>query len=231
MVNGKALYPRMYGDKGWYNYSSAKYTSGALEIYYLSQRAADRKLVEGNGWLQFLAGKNPGYPEAALRSQLASIRAKVQAMRKDKTTPDTRLSDDPMAYNPCSVHSLINLMLGGLHPHHQGRPLQCRLRYFDSLRRRAGIPEDVAALVESMSNDQVVVTLVNTNQLKSRLVTVQAGGYAEHQFLTVQTGKRVDQVQAPVFRVRLAPGCGRKLTIRMKRFTNQPSMLFPWDRK
>ncbi|MGH1559154.1 hypothetical protein ACRAWD_18630 [Caulobacter segnis] len=39
----------------------------------------------------------------------------------------------------------------------------CRLRWFDPERRRAGVPPDVAALVEKLSDDETVVTLVNTN--------------------------------------------------------------------
>ena len=73
-----------------------------------------------SGWLAFLEGGNPGYPEAALRGEFATIRRKVEAMRLDTTTPDTRLADDPMAFNPATVGALVQLMLGGLPPKHQG---------------------------------------------------------------------------------------------------------------
>jgi len=43
VVDGQTLYPSMYGDKGWYNYSPAPYTHGALEIYYFTMNRADRK--------------------------------------------------------------------------------------------------------------------------------------------------------------------------------------------
>ena len=69
-------------------------------------------------------------------------------MRKDTTTPDTRLADDPLKFNPASVDSLIELALGGLPPKNRGKLLMCRLRYFDPARRRAGLPEDVAALID-----------------------------------------------------------------------------------
>jgi len=43
-------------------------------------------------------------------------------------------------------------MLGGLPTGRDGYPLHCRLALnFDPVRRRAGIPEDVAALVEKLT--------------------------------------------------------------------------------
>ena len=150
-------------------------------------------------------------------------------MRADETTPDTRLSDDPMKFNPASVSSLIHLMLGGLHPGHQGSILHCRLRYFDPLTRRARIPEDVGALVERLTGDEVTLTLVNTNQIEPRTFIVQGDGYAEHQFINIRTNKHATDINAPYFSIQLEPGCGAMLQIHMRRYANQPTMTFPWD--
>ena len=87
----------MFGDKGWYDYRPEPYRHGVLELYYWSMKEADRRRVPDSGWLAFLEGRNPGYPEAALRDDFTTIRRKVEAMRHDTTTPDTRLADDPMA--------------------------------------------------------------------------------------------------------------------------------------
>ena len=54
-------------------------------------------------------GKNAGYAEQALRRDLERIRKRVDGMRKDPTTPDTRLADDPLPFNPASVDALIEL--------------------------------------------------------------------------------------------------------------------------
>ena len=142
---GKTLYPHMHGDQGWYDYRAEPYRAGALELYYWSMKEPDRRRVPDDGWLAFLDGRNPVYPQTALRNDFEVIRHKVEAMRHDPTTPDTRLADDPMAYNPATVGSLVRLMLGGLPPKHQGEVLQARMRYFDPIRRRPGLPEDVAA--------------------------------------------------------------------------------------
>src|SRR5262249_46492616 len=105
-----------------------------------------------------------------------------------------------------------------------------RLRYFDPKRRRAGLPEDVAALVEKLTGDSVTVTLININQIDGREVVLQAGGYGEHRFLTMETNGKKVAVNGPHFTVRLAAGAGARLTIGMRRYVNQPSMAFPWDR-
>jgi len=229
MINGRVHYPRMYGDKGWYAYSPGTYSYGQLPIYYMSMREDDRKPVAGHPWLRFLRGENPGYPEAALRGDLERVRKRVQGMREDTTTPDTRLSDDPMHLNPASVSSLISLALGGLHPGHQGSILHCRVRYFDNARRRAGLPQDVAALVTGMEADSVTIQLVNTSQTDSRHLAIQAGGYGEHQFTNVQVGEKQLPVQSRVVNVQLGPGCGGTMRLGMKRYVNRPSFRFPWQ--
>lgn len=228
-IDGKLMYPTMYGDEGWYNYTPAKYTYNALELYYLSMKAEDRRRLPTSGWIAYLDGKNPGYPVQALRADLTRIRERAAAMRLDTTTPDTRLADDPMKYNPASVESLIELMLGGVHPRHNGAPIHCRVRYFDPAKRRAGIPEGVAALVQRLSTDELTLTLVNTDQLHERDVILQAGGYGEHQFASATTAGKTVPVDARDLTVRLAPGAGAQLVLTMKRYANTPTLRFPWD--
>ena len=57
------------------------------------------------------------------------------------------------------VEALTKLMLGGLPTGRIGGLLHCHLRYFDPARHRAGIPEDVAALVAHMDAESVSVVL------------------------------------------------------------------------
>ena len=108
-------------------------------------------------------------------------------------------------------------------------PLHCRLRYFDADRRRAGVPEDVAALVHALGDTSTGVTLVNTGRV-ARTVVVQGGSYAEHRIDAVT----LDGVTRPVggrdITVRLEPGCGARLTLAMTRYANRPTLAFPWDR-
>ena len=151
-------------------------------------------------------------------------------MRNDPSTPDTRPSDGAQRYNPVAADTLVNLMLGANEPGTSGNVLHSRLRYFDPERRRAGLPEDVAALVEKMDAGSVVVTLVNTSPVHARTVVVQTGAYAEHHCVSVEAGGRKVAVDAPHFTVKLAAGAGETLTIAMRRYVTQPTAAFPWDR-
>jgi hypothetical protein len=229
-ADGKTLYPHMYGDQGWYDYTPEKYRHGAEQVWYWTLADADRARLLPDGWLAFLAGKDPTFPAEALRRDLAALRLTVAAMRADPTTPDTRLADDPLPYNPATVGSLVRLTLGGLPTGNRSLALHCRVRYFDPIRRRAGLPEDTAALVEKLGADETVLTLVNVNQLQPRTVVVQGGAYGEHQFTGLTLGGKTQPVDGPCVTVRLEPGCGARLTLATRRYANPPTFAQPWDR-
>jgi hypothetical protein len=120
-------------------------------------------------------------------------------------------------------------MLGGMTPRY-GEALHARVRYFDPEKRRAGIPEDVAALVEEMTDKSTTLSLVNVNPVSSRKVIVQAGAYAEHQVTGVELDGEVHSMDRSFFTVVLAPGAGTKLVIQHNRYANQPTLAHPWDR-
>jgi hypothetical protein len=229
VIEGKATYPTMYGDEGWYAYSPQKYSHGALEVWYWSMDRGDLQRLPPGGWISFLEGKNPGYPEDLLRSDFAALHRKVVGMRQDPTTPDTRLADDPLKFNPADAGTLVRLMLGGLPPGNTAAALHSRLRYFDPARRRAGVPEDVGALVEEMTADSVTVTIVNLHQTAERRVVVQGGAYAEHRFTEAEVEGRKTALEGAHFTLRLGPGAGARLRLLMKRYANQPTLAFPWN--
>jgi hypothetical protein len=229
-IDGQVLYPHMHGDQGWYSYKPQRYSQGALDVWYWNMQPEDRQRLSASGWLRFLEGDNPDHPVEALQRDFAAVRRKMEQVRNDTTTPDTRLSDDPLGFNPAAVETLVELMLGGIPPRH-GEPLHCRVRYFDPARRRAGIPEDVAALVETLTPDSVTVTLVNLNPVEERTVVLQGGAYAEHEIESADVGEGAVAINASHLKVRLAPGAGGRLTLRMQRYANTPTMTFPWDRE
>jgi hypothetical protein len=121
-------------------------------------------------------------------------------------------------------------MLAGLDPGRGGGLLHCRLRYFDPINHRAGIPPDVAALIDQMTADYVAVTLVNVSQTQSRQLVVQTGAYAEHECTSVVLGNRQIPVDQSCFTVSLAPGAGARIVVRTRRYSNTPTSAFPWDR-
>ena len=256
--NGQTLLPQMFGDPrgykydgppSWYHFTGRLHTDRLMEIYMWSMDRKDLERVpigtsftpdSGRGgygepdrsaaWLGFLEGKIPDYPEKALQEDLMRIRRRMEMIRTDQTSADSRLADYLLDYNPATTDTLTNLTLGGYFA--QGRiwVLHSRLRYFDPIRRRAGLPEDVGALVQKLTADSATLTLVNTNPIEPRSVAVQGGGYGEHQFTAVTTGGKTTAFTGPVFTVRLEPGAGAQLELKMARYARRPTFAFPWDR-
>ena len=227
-VDGQTVYPRMYGDEGWYDFKPEPFDAGAMQVYYWSMNPADRGRVQPDPWLDFIEGKNPDWPVNALEDGLEVVRDRVRRMRADMTTPDTRLCDDMNGLNPAQTDVLTQLMLGGLATHHDGYPLHSRVRYFDPERRRPGLPEDVGALVETLTADEATVLLVNLDQVHGRTITVQGGAYAEHRFVSVAVDGHATPIDDSSFSVRLAPGCGARLVVKADRYVNRPTFAFPW---
>ncbi len=227
-IDGVMSYPKMYGDKGWYNFTPERYKHGAEEIWYWSMKDADLARLPAGGWAAFLQGKNPDYPEQLLRQDLAAIRSRVAGMRADKTTPDTRLADDSMKFNPAAAANLVRLALGGIHQRNQTLTLHTRVRYFDPGLRRPGLPADVAALVESLTADETILTLVNVSPIHPRRVVVQAGGYGEHEFTTAIADKTTLAVNGRYLEVRLDPGAGARIRLGTKRYAHPPTLAWPW---
>ncbi len=234
-VDGKTQWPYAYGDyfgeEDWYDWQDTPFSSGAPEVWYWSMKRDDLERVKGDPWVQYLEGKNADYPTVAFQSALERVRKDMKEVAADTCSPDTRLSDDMNHINPAKTETLTQLMLGGLPTGRVGSALYCRLRYFDPAQQRAGIPEDVAALVEGLSDEAVTVTLVNLNPVEPRTVVVQGGGYAEHHITSVAPdGGGSVEIGRSAFSVRLAPGCGTRMEIKTRRYANQPTLTFPWDR-
>ena len=227
---GKRQYPTMHGADGWYGWRDTPWNVGALEVWYWSQKAADRERVGRQPWVEFLQGRNATFPEQAIERDLEAIAQRLMAMRKDTTPPEKRLADNMLDRNPAATESLVQLMWGGLLPSREGGLVNARLRYFDPARKRAGVPEDVAALISEMSDTRTTVTLVNLHPSEPRTVIVQGGAYGEHQLVRVTNGSAATPVNAPLLTVRLEPGSGQTLVLEMTRYANQPTIKHPWLR-
>jgi hypothetical protein len=249
--NGRTLLPRYYGDNGWYGHHDGESGSAGgllnlrnveVDVYLWGLTPGDLKRLPRQGetvgqdlrWIGFLDGGDPNYPEVAFQSALGELRQAAARVRADTGTYNfpPHATRGAVA-NPVSTTALINLTLGGNDPGgstHGPLPLHTQVRHFDPERRRAGLPQDVAALVERISAAAVTMTLINTSPFEYRTVTVQTGAYAEHHAVSVVVGGRTFPVDAPYFSVRLAPGAGDALTLNLRRYAHQPTLAFPWDR-
>ena len=115
-------------------------------------------------------------------------------------------------------------------PGRDGGLLNARLRYFDPDRRRAGVPEDVAALVSELSDTRTTVTLVNLS--RSQAANRHRAG---RRLRRAPAGQRDAWRQDHADRRAAAdgalePGCGETLVLAMKRYANAPTVLHPWHR-
>ena len=242
-VDGKMMYPsdvwrrracldeatrRGGGQAGWYGWRDRPWNVGALEVWYFSQKPEDLARVNTNPWLEYLQGRNPSYPETAMAEDLATIKKRVEGMRNDHSKPDKRLADNMLDLNPVTTTALIQLTQGGMEPDRRGNLVNSRLRYFDPARKRAGLPEDVAALVSQMSDTSTTVTLVNVSTTTPRSLVVQGGAYGEHVIESVDLDGNSVPVGKPNFTVTLNPGSGGKLTLKMKRYAGDATVKFPF---
>ena len=227
---GHKEYPTMFGADGWYGWQRDPWSVGALEVWYWSMRTDDRAPVSANPWVEFLEGRNASHPETALQRELETIPRKLATIRADATPPGKRLADNMLDSNPAATDALVRLMWGALVASREGGLINARLRYFDPARRRAGVPEDVAALVSELEDRRTVLTLVNLNRTESRAVVVQAGAYAEHRFDSVEIDGKTTTLNARDFTAKLGPGAGATLTLVGRRYVNKPTVAFPWDR-
>ena len=238
IIGGKLKIPHKYGDNGWYAYLAKRerpdgnvnfwFLPESTDIYLWSQKSSDRRRVADEPWIRYLQGEDPGYPMQAIARDHESIRKTADQIREDSKTEDTRSSGGMP--DPISITSLLQLMLGAPYPGGGGNVLHAQVRYFDPDRQRPGLPPDLAALVEAINPEGITLTLVNTNPVSARKVIVQTGAYAEHEAVAVAARDRQIEVADSHFTVDLQPGAGERLSIRMKRFVNQPTFRFPWNR-
>ncbi|RPI52943.1 MAG: hypothetical protein EHM55_15210, partial [Acidobacteria bacterium] len=218
--NGQLLLPHYYGESGgkvgWYGYRQGEFfPTGALgnlsettvELYLWSLNPADLKRILPNppdrrsiqGWIEFLQGTRANYPLDALQAEQQDVRRTAERTSKKATG---------YGASPVAFESLANLTLGAANLYGSGDVLRSQVRYFDADRRRAGLAEDVAALVEKIEPESVALTLVNTSRTASRRLIVQMGAYGEHQATSVRLGNRTIPLNTPHFEVRLAAGAG-----------------------
>lgn len=226
---GTILLPNKYGDNGWYGYIPYEHFDVQRDIYLWSMNPIDLEHINNDPWIKFLLGKNDSYPEKAMQDEIKRINKCIEGIHNDNSNPETRGSNEPQQYNPVLGAVLTTLILGGNDPGINGNILHSRVRYFDSELHRAGLPQDVAALVEKIGADFIVLTLVNTNRTEPHKVIIQAGAYGEHQFTNVKyDSNKILNINNAKFAVQLNPGCGETLKISMKRYVHKPSLKFPW---
>jgi hypothetical protein len=249
LEQGQLLIPYRHTDAGWTSFRPLE-PRHFSQIWYISQSEADRTRIEqfpqvqsswlevapgrGKGddihfgpWYCYLAGRHPDYPGLILEAQYAEVLRRMDEMRQDDGDPldwDVHHWQD---LNPVHTEALVQLTCGGPQIVYHGGLLHVRLRYFDALAGRPGLPPEVAALVSALDEASTTVQLVNLSPLHERRVTLQAGAFAEHAFSTVTvreaTGDTVTEVNDRHLTVSLPPGRSVSLRLGMRRYCHRPS--------
>ena len=144
-------------------------------------RPEDRERLPTTGWLGYLDGKDPGYPERALRADFATIRRKVEGMRAGHDH-----ARHPAGRRPDGVQP-------GDRRH--ARPADARRASCPSTRASPPLPACATSTrpaaarpargrgrARRIAHSQAATSLVlvNLNQSDARELVVQGGAYGEH---------------------------------------------------
>jgi hypothetical protein len=207
------LIPYRHADSGWFDwqpmtlaYPTALWAASGSDADLLRARKVstasdlDRSFAlstftrDDNGherpWLEFLAGRNPEYPNDMLLIAHDQVRRRVDRILADEVDLEMVDVDDWQLFNPVTVEALCHLVLGAPPPIYNGGLLFAPVFYFDADNQRPGLPAGVAALVRSVEHQRVVLELVNL-AAERRSVLIQAGVYGEHRFTVGSYQRRV----------------------------------------
>ena len=202
-------------------------------------------------WFEFMQGRLPDFPKQILEANLELIDIHLRRMRSkignqenwDSYSPET--TDEIIEldllkigyqvhawqwFSPVYLEGLLQLATGSpMHISHGGFQF-ANIRPFDGENQRSGLPEDVAVLVDEISKTHTSVHVANTGSAKRELV-LQAGGFGEHQFISVEIdGKSLD-INDKHFALTLEPGTVAHLNFTVKRFANDPTYETPWSKR
>jgi hypothetical protein len=268
--------PYRYNDSGWFDYQTPTPVY-PVALWNLTQTSDDWARIEQlrqhslndwrevipfrnkedagheQPWLCFLKGENPDYPAAILSEAYAKVGRRMEMIRRDQSDLSQVSIHHWQELNPVTTEALVQLTLGAPQIIYNGGLLFCQVRYYDFECHRPGLPPDVAALVEQIEADYIIVSLVNLSVFDQRSLLIQAGAFGEHQFLSATFEQRISDypgVQGPggyaapalktdnqtlvvddnLLRVELPPATQIRLKLGIRRFVNPPSYSLPWKR-
>jgi len=261
--------PYRYGDAGWFDHQPMS-PIYPVALWSLSMRGDDWERIEqirkSSGydwdlvfsfhtkedagheppWIRFLAGENPTYPEQILQATYHDVCRRLTQIDEDPEATTHHNVHHWQELNPVSAEALIQLTMGAPQLIYNGGLLMTPLRHYDLEKGRPGLPQDVAALVEKLEPDRVVLRLVNLSPFQTREMAVQAGAFGEHRFTDVRHTQRTSDYPGSIgdyaapsvthetqtaavddaqLRVILPPATEITLDLGMVRFVNRTSAL------
>lgn len=253
-INGQLQVPYRFDDNGWWDYRPMR-PKYPTHLWFITRSQEDwdraKRLTDSDkwnhttyhkskgdsentaSWMGFLNGDNPNFPVEILRENYKEVHRRLKNLREDDSLPDDQDVHHFFQRNPVILEGLVQLMLGAPNHIYHGGLLHSSIRYFDPLKKRPGIPSDVAAMVERITSQSITLNLVNLHPSETKEIIIQGGMFGEHKI------KRVRQVidypyqfytvDNKYFKLTLGPGAVGQVEIDIDRFANSPSYKFPWD--
>ncbi len=206
-------------------------------------------------WFEFIQGNFPNYPVEILKANLKLIEIQLQKMRSNTGDPRTWPTYDPATadvevgldlripgysihawqeFNPIYMEGLAQLLSGApMHISHGGLQFG-KVRYFDGKKMRSGLPDDVSAMVESVTADSMRVHVINLSSTEPRVLTLQAGNFGENRFesvkITYENGQMLEmEIGNKWFTLELDSCAGATLDFVYSRYVNQPTYETPYS--
>jgi hypothetical protein len=266
---GAIRVPARHGDQGWFDYRPP-IPDHYIRLYFMSQGEEDRARIyerfpnrEGwrggprfgkagsyspTAWFAYVEGENPDFPQKVLQDTCAAINQRLERIEHDDWDVEKWDVHHWQNLNPVLPEGLIQMAMGTPAAVYHGGLLHASVRYFDPCCCRPGLPRHVAALVEKVTPQGVLVWLVNTDPLQAHDVIVQAGTFGEHAFtfaeMDAQAGgepnakaqrhprgrgleRRRREVNDRYLRIRLGPSAHARIDLGMQRYVHQPTYAFP----
>jgi len=202
-----------------------------------------------------MRGEIPDYPERILDMNLTLIDNQLRKMRSKTGTPRDWDNYDPATadvevgldlrvdgyqihawqeFNPVYFEGLAQMVFGGpMHISHGGLQ-HGKVRPFDGQKKRTGLPDDVAMIVEKVTADSIEMQVANISANASRTLVLQAGTFGEHNFtkvtVTQSDGKSEDiSINDKWFEIELGPNSGASLKFTLDRYVNSPTYETPFQ--
>ncbi|MDX2138818.1 MAG: hypothetical protein SF123_12055 [Chloroflexota bacterium] len=268
--------PYRFSDSGWFDYQ-APTPIYPIALWNVSQRDDDWARIEQlrqhsltdwrdvipfrskedagheQPWLCFLRGENPDYPERILSEAYSKVARRLEMIRRDTSDLSQVSIHHWQELNPVTTEALLQLTLGAPQIIYNGGLLHAQVRYYDAGLNRPGLPQEVAALVETIDAKGITLHLVNLSAFDERKLIVQAGAFGEHRFVRAGYERRISEypgVQGPggysapplrketvetaiddtLLHVSLPPATEIRMHLTMVRHVNTPSYRLPWER-
>ena len=202
------LVPYRHGPNGWFDYHPVP-VEAAMWLDWIAHAPQDAALLErirtasttdwsavrwfhdkeeqGHEapWLEFLAGRNPDYPERALELAIGQVLRRLALIDEAPSEPEDGDIHFWQRLNPVVTEVLTQLVTGAPPGVYYGGLTFARVLILDAGRGRPGLPPGVAALVSSAEESSVRLELLNLGDI-AQDVELIAGAFGEDRIDTVE---------------------------------------------